>query len=122
VQGVNEASVAEMQTKREEKNFTAENAKRADPLPNIRNISRKACPEHSRKDAKAAKKIVIRTWRSSRPGGRNLRVREVLCGHKIYAWRANLEATDFDFWIWDLSVLFLSDFELRISDFDSVAQ
>jgi hypothetical protein len=27
VQGVNEASVAEMQTKREEKSFTAENAK-----------------------------------------------------------------------------------------------
>ena len=38
----------------------------AKPQPKIRNISRK--------DAKAAKKIVIRTWRSSRVGGRNLRV------------------------------------------------
>ena len=46
----------------------------AKPQPKIRNISRKACPEPSRRDAKAAKKIVIRTWRSSRLGGRNLRV------------------------------------------------
>jgi hypothetical protein len=64
--------------------FTTENTTRQKPQPKIRNISRK--------DAKAAKKIVIRTWRSSRLGGRNLRVRDVLCGHKICAWRANLEA------------------------------
>ena len=52
----------------------------AEPQPKIRNISRKACPEKSRRGRKA---IVIRTWRSSRLGGRNLRVRDVLCGHKI---------------------------------------
>ena len=32
------------------------------------------------------------------------------------------QVSDFDFWISDLSVSFVSDFELRISDFDSVAQ
>jgi hypothetical protein len=36
--------------------------------------------------------------------------------HKI----PNQLIADFDFWISDLSVSFVSDFELRISDFDSI--
>jgi len=34
---------------------------------------------------------------------------------------SNRLISDFDFWISDLSVSFVSDFELRISDFHSVA-
>jgi len=33
---------------------------------------------------------------------------------------SNQLSSDFGFWISDLSVSFVSDFELRISDFDSV--
>ena len=47
------------------------------PLQKDRNISRKACPERSRRTQRPQRKktIFVRTWRSSRLGGRNIRIR-----------------------------------------------
>jgi hypothetical protein len=69
------------------KHLTAKNTAQLRRNQKNRNISRKACPERRRRDAKhvlrkvegAAKKIVIRTWRSARLGGRNIRIRDVSC-------------------------------------------
>jgi hypothetical protein len=56
------------------KKYSPQRPSAAKPQPKNRNISRK--------DAKAAKKktiLVIRTWRSSRLGGKNIRIRDTSC-------------------------------------------
>ena len=89
---MNEASVADVQTKERREEFYRKERKAAEPKSKNRKIPLLHLP---------------------RRGGEK---------RGLSASGIGFLVLDFDFWISDLSGSFVSDFELRISDFNSVVQ